>query len=150
VKFELRITSFGGIVPGATHYRGRVTGEHPRSCHGGTRFNAPATRGKTTCDQGHELPKQIYWDVEAPWEEDRYERLAAKHFEGDSPSQYTDESELVQDAIGRFLGLLPCRWWEEDVTPGQPGDELYLGYAPIGGDEGEPDGWGHRIAVVPS
>jgi hypothetical protein len=147
MKYELHISSYAGLVAGAVHYRGRVVGEHSRSCHGGTTYNHPDHRGKTICSEGHVLPEQVEWEVEAPWTEERYERWAARRFEGDGPQQYTDEAELVQDAIGRFLGLLPCRWWEEAVPPAEPGDELYLGYASLRGDEPSPDGYGHRIAV---
>jgi hypothetical protein len=144
--YELHISSYGGLVAGAVHYRGRIQGESPRSCHGGKAFNHPDHRGKWTCEQGHELPERVEWDVEAPWTEQRYQRWAAGRFDGAGPQQYTDEAELVLDAIGRFLGTLPSRWWEEQVPPAEPGDELYLGHASLY-DKPSPNGWGHCIAV---
>jgi hypothetical protein len=147
MKFELHITNYGGLVAGARHRRGRVVGEHPRSCHGGTVFRGAT--GKTTCAEGHELPDRIEWDVEAPWSEARHRRWAARRYEDAGPAQYTDEAELVRDAIGRFLGLLTCRRWEEQVPAAKPGDELYLGRTALYGDHPSPDGWGHRIAVMP-
>lgn len=149
MKWELHITSYGGIVPGAVHYYGEVYGEHPRSCHGGSTFNHPDHRGKTVCAEGHEIPEQVHWTVEAAWTEDRYNRYAAKHFEGDGPNTYYQEHELVRDAISRFLGELPTHWWEEDVPKAEPGDELYLGHVSIYVDDPSPDGWGHRLAVIP-
>lgn len=150
MKYSLRITSYSGLVAGAVHYRGRVDGEHPRSCHGASHYNAPKSRGKHTCDKGHIIPEQISWDVEASWTEERYERWAAKRFEGDGPTQYTVESDLIRDAIQRFLGEYPHQWWEDDFPAPQPGDQLYLGHLALLMDEPDPDGWGHMLAEVPA
>ena len=150
-KYALRITSYMGLVPGAKHFTGRVEGEFPQSCHGGTRLNGAAgpLHGKTTCFEGHELPERVEWDVEAPWTEARYERWVAKHFEDDGPNQYTDEAELVMDAIGRFLGTLPSRWWEQKVPAHEPGSKLYLGDPAQFAYDVYPDGWGHVLAEIP-
>lgn len=152
MNYTLRISSYAGLVPGAVHYRGRVEGEHPHSCHGGTTFHGAdgPLKGKTTCAEGHELPEQITWDVEAAWTEARYERYAAKHFEGNGPGQYTDEGDLIRDAIQRFLGAYPRQWWEDDYPAPQPGDRLYLGSLALLMDEPDPDGWGHQLAEVPA
>lgn len=149
--YVLEISNYTGTVPWATHFMGRVKGEHPKSCHGGTSYNAPGHRGKTTCQEGHELPGRIEWDVEAAWTEERYERYAARHFEGDGPQQFKTEQEVIETATGRFLGALPCRWWEERVTVGQPGDKLYAGWIPVTAD-GQAlvqENWGTVIAEVP-
>lgn len=149
--FVLHIMSYMGTVPWAKHYTGRVEGEHPESCHGGTRFNGQdgPLKDKTTCFEGHELPERVEWSVEAPWTEGKYKRWAAKHFEGDGPNQYLDEADLVQDAIGRFTGTLPCSWWEQPVPAAEPGDELYLDYATSNPDHRYPDGAGHLLARIP-
>jgi len=128
----LHISSWAGTVPGAVHYRGRVEGEHPRSCHGGTVFHGggpPELKGKTTCAEGHVLPEQVRWDVEAPWTEERHERWAAGGFEGAGPQQFASEQEVVTAAAGRFTGKLPVQAWEDPaVTLGQPGDRLWAGW----------------------
>lgn len=122
--YELRITSYAGIVPGATHFRGHVAGPHPESCHGGTHYNAPEHRGKTTCEQGHELSGRDEWDVEAAWTQERYERYERAHYEGDGPDQFGTEEGVIDAARRRFTGEFPARWWEPDVVIGQPGDRL--------------------------
>lgn len=122
--YELRISSWAGVVPGAKHFRGRVQGPHPESCHGGTVFNAPAHRGRTTCEQGHELPERDEWDVEAAWAEARYERYMRAHFKGDGPDQFLSENAVITAAVRRFTGQDPARWWEPDVVTGLPGDRL--------------------------
>lgn len=125
-QYILHISSFGGLVPGASHYRGRVEGPHPESCHGGRVYNAPGHRGKTICDQGHELPGQVRWDVEAAWSQEHHDRWAAVHFEGDGPQQFTSEKDVIDRAMIQFLdgsdGL--C----EKVDPAQEGDELWYGF----------------------
>lgn len=151
MKYVLKITSFGGIVPGAYHFRGRVEGEFPRSCHGGTSYNAPEHRGKTTCELGHEIPKQIEWDIEASWSEERYDRWAAGHYEDDGPSQFTDKDELIKTAIARFKNEFPHPWYEEDYPIPQKGDQLYIGWIPVG-LEGENDmieeDWGKLLVEI--
>ena len=123
--YELHISSYKGVVPGAKHFRGRVTGPHPVSCHGGTVFNAPEHRGVTTCQQGHVLPERDEWDVEAAWTEERFNRWDARHFEGDGPGQFLTEARVILAARRRFLGLDPVQWWEHPgVVAGQPGDRL--------------------------
>lgn len=58
-QYILHVSSYAGLVPGARHLTGRVEGPHPPSCHGSTHYNAPGHRGKTTCDEGHEIPEQV-------------------------------------------------------------------------------------------
>jgi hypothetical protein len=147
-RYILHISSYAGIVPGAVHYQGRVEGEHPGSCHGSTRFNAPESRGKWTCEQNHEMPEQVKWSVEAAWTEGQYERRAAKHFEGAGPQQFASEQDVKDAAIARFTGAAPCQWWEEAVTAGEPGDTLYFGYIPSGQHEPDPDGWGGVMVTI--
>jgi hypothetical protein len=122
--YELNVLSWKGTVAVAVHYRGVVKGPYPESCHGGTRYNAPEHRGKTTCFEGHELPEREEWDVEAAWTEERFGRWSAKHFDGDGPGQFLSEARVILSARRRFLGLDPVRWWERDVVPGKPGDRL--------------------------
>lgn len=128
--YVLKISSFGGMVAGARHFRGRVEGPHPQSCHGGTRFNAPEARGKTICHEGHEIPKRVTWDVDAFWTEERHERWAAGHFEGDGPGQFLTEEDLIQAAISRFRWEREPLWFEEKYPRPEPGDRLYLRYLP--------------------
>jgi hypothetical protein len=123
--YELRISSYAGIVPGARHYRGRVQGPSVKSCHGSKTYNAPAHRGTWTCAEGHELPERDEWDVEAAWTEERFSRWDCRHFEGDGPGQFLSEAAVIEAARRRFLGLDPVRWWEHPgVVTGQPGDRL--------------------------
>ena len=151
--YILHVMSYAGTVPGAVHYRGRVEGEHPKSCHGGTTYHGGGPeelRGKTTCAQDHVLPEQVTWCVEAAWTEERYDRWAAREFESPGPQQFTSEQDVIDAAAGRFLGTLPCRRWEEQVTPGQPGDKLWAGWIarPQDRDLTE-ENWGTVIAEVP-
>jgi hypothetical protein len=123
--YVLHISSYAGIVPGARHYRGRVEGPHPVPCHGGTVFNAPRSRGKWTCTEGHELPVREEWDVEAAWTEERFNRWDYRHFEGAGPGQFLSEQAVIDAAVRRFSGQDPVQWWEHPgVVPGQPGDRL--------------------------
>jgi hypothetical protein len=123
--FELRITSYSGIVPGAVHFRGRVVGESPKPCHGNvTHYNAPGHRGKVTCDEGHELPSRVEWDVEESWDQSMYDRWAARSFEGAGPQQFLTEDAVIIAAVARFDGTFPPRFWEEKPVVGQPGDRL--------------------------
>jgi hypothetical protein len=152
-QYILNVQSYVGIVAGATHYKGTVKGPHPESCHGGTRFNGQAgpLHGKTTCFEGHELPGQVEWQVEARWTEARYERYAAAHFEGDGPSQFRDKQDVIDTAILRFLGdYQPAEWWEDKGVPvPEEGDELWYGWVCPEGfedDQDEDDGWGCMIA----
>jgi hypothetical protein len=146
--YVLKVSSYGGIVPGATHYRGRVEGPHPESCHGSMTYNAPESRGKWTCEQGHELPRRADWAVEAPWSEGRYERYSAKQFEGDGPEQFKDQQKVIETAVKRFTGELVHNWWEDKHVPGQPGDRLFLGF--VARDESEIDvAWGRLMGTVP-
>lgn len=150
-QYILTISSYAGIVPWAVHYKGVVKGPHPPSCHGGTTYHGSdgPLRGKTTCSEGHELPKQAEWQVEAAWTEERYSRYAAGHFEGDSPSVFTDKREVMDCAIIRFLDGAD-QWWEQKVPPAEEGDELWYGW--IGDREADAelqdpeDGWGMMIA----
>lgn len=147
--FVLEISSFEDIVPGARHYRGRVKGESPRSCHGSMSYNDPEHRGAWSCSEGHELPERAEWDVEAAWTEERYERYAARQFEGDGPGQFSGEAEVIEAAVRRFTGQDPARWWEDAPVTGQPGDRLFCGFVPL--DPADVDGcWGALIAEVPA
>jgi hypothetical protein len=130
MDYVLHISSYVGTVAGARHFRGRVEGEHPKSCHGGTVFHGGAgpLHGKTTCAEGHELPERVDWEVEAAWTEERYERWAAKGFDDEGPAQFLSEQAVIDAAKRRFLGEDSSRWWEEVPVTGQPGDKLYLGY----------------------
>lgn len=145
-QYILHISSYDGLVPGACHYRGRVEGPHPESCHGGTRYSG----GKVTCFKGHELPERVEWDVEAAWSEARYERYAACHFEGDGPGQFISQKDVMDRAMVVFLD--GCSdWWAQKVDPAEQGDELWYGWVnPEGGqfdDLTDPgDGWGCMIA----
>jgi hypothetical protein len=157
--YNLEITSFSGLVPGARgHYRGRVKGPHAVSCHGGIRFNGSDGSGKTTCFEGHELPARVEWDVEEPWPEARFERYSAALFEGDGPGQFTDQKRLIEVALMRFRGEVATRWFEEEPTTGQPGDRLILGSGlydqdDVDDDTPKPDGihaWGSVLAEIPA
>lgn len=146
MKYVLHVMSYDGIVPGARHYKGRVEGEHPPSCHGGTMYS---DKGKT-CYEGHPLDEKTEWQVEAKWTEARYERWAARKFEGDGPAQFLSKQEVIDCAIIRFLDGAG-EWWEHKVEPAQEGDELWYGWVnPEGGqfdDLTDPeDGWGMMIA----
>jgi hypothetical protein len=151
--YVLHIVSWAGTVPGAVHYRGRIEGEHPRSCHGGTTYHGggpPELHGKTTCAQDHVLPERTEWRVEAPWTEARYERWAAAGFEGPGPEQFTSEQDVITAAAGRFLATLPARWWEGKAVPGQPGDKLWAAWVPRPEDRDlVQENWGTVIAEVP-
>jgi hypothetical protein len=126
--YVLKISSYAGLVAGARHYRGRVEGPHPKSCHGGTVFHG--STGKTTCAEGHEIPKQVTWDVEEPWTEERYQRYAAEHFEGDGPSQFLTKRRVVEVAVLRFAGSAQRRWFEEEPVVGEAGDRLFYHWEP--------------------
>lgn len=148
--YVLKISSYGGIVAGATHYRGRVEGPRPESCHGGTIFQGwdGPLKGKTTCRDGHVIPRQQEWDVEAGWTEERYKRYAAKHFEGNGSGQFLDQKVLIETAVRRFTGELPRNWWEGNPEVGKPGDRLFLGFVPM--DESEIDEeWGRLVGTPP-
>ena len=149
--YILHISSFEGIVSGACHYRGRVEGPHPDSCHGALHYNAPGHRGQSTCDEGHVIPEQVTWTVEAAWTEEQYERWAARHFDGPGPEQFSSEQEVIDTAVARFLGQLPAREWENPaVTPGGPGDRLWAGWVsrPQNQDLVE-ENWGTVLTEVP-
>jgi hypothetical protein len=134
-------------VPWSVHTKGVVRGPHPGPCHGNIHFNADGT-GRYTCSEGHVIPKQIEWQVEEPWSEERFERWADKDFEGDGPSQFRSEGEMVQAAIARFMGWLPTLSHEHEIPPREPGDRLFLGYKPYRPDEDVyPDGDGQLIAT---
>lgn len=132
--YVLKVRSFAGIVSGARHYRGTVEGPYPEPCHKGTityHGSKGPLQGKTTCAEGHVMPEKTEWEVEAAWDEARYERYANGGFEGDGPSQFTDERELVRAARARFLGETGERqWWEPRHVPGQPGDRLFYAVLP--------------------
>jgi hypothetical protein len=136
-RYILRVSSFAGTVPGATHFRGRVEGELARSCHGGTHFNAPEHRGVTTCDEGHLIPGRVSWEVEDRWSEERLDRLAAGGYKASGPAQFGDALAVIRAAISRFSGLWSVRRYldEDGVVTGEPGDELW--YGQIGRELGE-------------
>lgn len=146
--YILELSSFGGIVAGAVHWRGRVRGPHPKSCHGGTVFNAPESHGKTTCTEGHELPGRIEWEVEQAWTAEQYERYAARHFDGDSPSQFRTAMAVVETAIARFRGDLPVREYDEKTYPGEPADRLFLDFIPFD-DSDIDEEWGRQQGTPP-
>jgi hypothetical protein len=124
--YVLKISSFSGIVPGAHHFRGRVEGPYPRSCHGGK-----SSRGnRWYCEENHEIPDHIKWDVDALWSEADYDRYQASDFELDGPGQFTDETQLIDAAIRRFNYEREPEWWEEKYPSPQPGDRLYLRWLP--------------------
>jgi hypothetical protein len=138
-QFILHISNYNGLVPGTWHFRGRVEGPHPQSCHGGSRYNAPEARGKTVCEEGHELPEQVKWDVEAEWTEERRDRWAAGNFEGPSPQQFDTEEAVLDRAMIQFL----------DGSGGlcEEGDELWYGWInPFNDLTDASDGWGMMIA----
>lgn len=146
--YVLTLSYFGGIVAGATHYRGRVQGPYAGSCHGGKHFG-PDTGGQWQCAEGHELPERVQWDVEAAWSEERYERYAARGFEGDGPTQFAGgPKDVIEAAVARFLGQTPARrWFEDSFVPGQPGDRLFLDFVPQ--DESELDKEGADLIGAP-
>jgi hypothetical protein len=146
--YVLKISSYGGLVAGARHYRGRVEGPHPKSCHGAMSYNAPESRGKWTCSEGHEIPGQREWDVEAGWTEERYSRWANKSFEGDGPQQFLDQAKLIEAAAKRFSGELPRNWWEEEPEAGKPGDRLFLDFVPRDPAEIDEE-WGRIMGTPP-
>lgn len=118
MDYELRVTSFRGIVAWAVHFRGRV-------------HSVSGRPGERSCDRGYKLPERVEWDVDAVWTESQYEKYRASMFETDGPGQFRDELELVKTAVRRFLGDLPDgdRWWETEGVPGRQGDRLFYGYA---------------------
>lgn len=137
--YVLETSSFAGFVWGAKHFTGTVKGPHPKACHGRTiHFNAPELRGKRSCDEGHELPEQISWGVDAYWTEGHYDRYRASGYEADGPGQFVNELDLVTTAVQRFLGDVPShvadydRWWEEPGVPGEQGDRLFYLDLPYG------------------
>lgn len=145
-QYVLHISSYGGLVPGAVHCRGRVEGPHPKPCHGNRTHHDGY---KTVCDEGHELPGQVRWDVEAAWTVERHDRWAARDFEGDGPQQFDSKRDVMDRAVIQFLdgSDFPC----EKVDPAAEGDELWYGWiSPEGGqfdDLQDPeDGWGMMIA----
>lgn len=145
--YVLKIMHYGAVVPGATHYQGRVEGPHPRSCHGGTHYNAPSARGKLTCDEGHEIPPQAEWNVDADWTRERFNRYAASSFEGDGPAQFKSAAAVIETAVKRFKGEVQQAEWLNRHVPGQPGDRLYLDY--IASKPGEEDEEGGRLDGTP-
>lgn len=126
--YVLHVMSFQGIVSGATHFRAKVEGPHPKSCHGGQML-VPGNPN-WLCAEGHEIPRRTEWQVEEPWGKERYERWAALEFEGAGPAQFNSEAELVAAARARFLGEAAAQWWEEKPVPGQPGDRLFYSLLP--------------------
>lgn len=150
-QYIVNVSSFEGLVPGASHYRGRVQGPSPGSCHGGTRMGGTKS-GKTECFEGHVLPDRVEWDVEAAWSEERHRRWGAKHYEDAGPQQFGSTKEVLDRATEQFLDGSggEDRWWETDVKPAEEGDELWYGWIdPSGGESGlnDPsDGWGMMIA----
>ncbi len=145
-QYILHISSYDGLVPGARHYRGRVEGPRPESCHGKIHYDG----WKETCDEAHELPKRVRWDVEAAWSQERHDRWAAAQFEGAGPQQFDSKAEVMDRAMIQFLdgSDYPC----EKVDPAEEGDELWYGWVcPDGpGDwndlQDPEDGWGCMIA----
>jgi hypothetical protein len=132
MNYRLRVSSYIGLVPWATHFTGRVRGEDAPLCHGTTEhFNAPGHRGISTCDEGHEILKPIEWDVEAAWTEARYERYSAAHFEGNGPNQFSTEQEVIDRAIVAFLDGQNGMWWAEIIEPAKQGDRLLDEYGNI-------------------
>lgn len=154
--YHLKISSYAGILAWAAHYRGRVEGPHPRPCHGNS---TTYSQGKNTCTECKaELPKRVDWEVEEPWTEARYEKYAASGFEDDSPTQFTDQTVLIETAIKRFTGELEHQWWEDEPVRGAPGDRLILGSGLIDpedvdedtpGPEGTSYHWGQVLAEIP-
>lgn len=133
----LEVKTFAGVLSYAKHFRGTVKEDFNfYSCHGGRSYNAPESRGKWTCDKGHELPRERTWDVDDFWTKDHYRRYQASNFEIEGPGQFLDEAKLLKVAVARFLGDMPDpevygnmgdRWWEEAGYPGEPGDRLIYG-----------------------
>jgi hypothetical protein len=158
MDYVLHVSSFEGLVYGAKHYRGRVQGPSPAPCHGNTTTYHGAKgplQGKTTCTEGHELPRRVEWDVDAEWTEARYNRWAAKEFDGDSPAGFLDEAELLKAAVRRFRGEIPDAWFLQSGVPGQPGDRLFYGcMADPDAELEQPDRsplppWGSILAEIP-
>jgi hypothetical protein len=147
--YELKISSYTGLVAGARHYRGRIQGPYPESCHGGTTFNGwdGPLKGTTTCSEGHVIPKRIEWDVDDFWTEERFNRYAAAHFEGDGAGQFLDQTKLIEVAIRRFKFESEPGWWEEKYPRPEPGDRLFLGHIPMDPDDVDEE-WG-RIQGTP-
>lgn len=142
--YILKIMNYDGFP----HYRGRVEGPHPRSCHGNLSFNAPEARGKWTCAEGHQIPDQVTWDVDADWTEARYERLAARHFEGDGPGQFRTAAGVVETAVKRFRGEIRQAPWLNQHVPGEPGDRLYLDFIARKPEEEDAE-WGRQKGTPP-
>jgi hypothetical protein len=147
-QYIVKVSDYGGLVPGAKHFRGRVEGPYPQSCHGATHMGATKS-GKRECDEGHVLADRVTWDVEAEWTEERHERHAAAHYEGDGPQQFLTKRDVLDRAIVQFLdgSSFPC----EEVQAAAEGDELWYGWiARAGGQDDEhvdpEDGWGMMIA----
>jgi hypothetical protein len=128
--YVLKISSYESIVAGASHYRGVIWGPHPQSCHGASHFNAPQSRGKHTCDEGHEIPARVEWQVEDYMTEEAFERQAARHFEDPGSAQMKSEAIVVQVAVSRFLETRERLWFEPHRPELQPGDKLYLKWLP--------------------
>lgn len=146
--YVLKIMHYGAVVPGATHYQGRVEGPRPRSCHGDTHYNAPWARGKLTCDERHEIPGRVEWNVDADWTEDRFARYAASSFEGDGPAQFKSAAAVIEVAVKRFKGEVRQAEWLNPHVSGQPGDRLHLGYIARTPEE-EDEEWGRLNGTPP-
>lgn len=150
-QYILKISSWAGTVPGASHFYGRVEGPRPRPCCPGPEHHSG---GKVTCDQGHELPGRAEWDVEARWTPEQWDRYAAAGFDGEGPAAFRTKAAVQAAAVARFTGAIqpdPAIWWEHGVTPGRPGDELWYGWVarPQDAHMTDPaDRWGMMLAQV--
>jgi hypothetical protein len=142
----LKIRSYD--VPGSVHFYGRVEGPHPRSCHGSLTYNAPENRGEYSCAEGHVIPGQVEWDVDADWTRERFNRYAARHFEGDGPGQFSTAAAVVEMAVRRFKSEVRQARWLNEHVPGEPGDRLYLDFIARKPEEEDTE-WGQQEGTPP-
>lgn len=134
MQYILHVSSYKDIVPWATHFKGHVEGEHPRPCHGNSTHHRD---GGVFCDDGHKLPEQVRWDVEADWSDARMERYLAACSKAlrndertpDGPAQFDTEKDVIDRAVMQFLDGL-----DHVNDPAVDGDELWFGFVdPDGG-----------------
>lgn len=140
MDYELHISNWRGIAIGASHFHGRVSGQHdPRG--------RLLSKGCWYDEAGNTLPPYHEWTVEARWSEERYERWADAGFEGEGPTQFSSEADVIEAALFRFLSDEPQPWFEAAVPPVMPGSRLFWGHRPVGDEEIPEEGYGSLLAV---
>jgi hypothetical protein len=106
-------------------------------------FAAEDFYGRVTAEDGTRE-----WDVEADWTAAQVRRWIAAGYPGGGPGRFGAENDVITTAAGRFTGTTETRGWEDQVTAGEPGDQLYLSY--VAGDSQPVNGrHGTVIAEIP-